>query len=130
MKALWALEKATVHEIRAALLPDRPLAYTTVMTVMDRMTHKGVVEREKRGRAHIYRPAVSEASIRERILHQFVDSFFRGSREALRRHLENAGSAEGQPFAPSPAEIPRVRSAEPQIGKARRASEDIDPSLL
>ena len=34
MKALWSLGEATVEDIRASLMPRRPLAYTTVMTTM------------------------------------------------------------------------------------------------
>ncbi|MGE5325632.1 MAG: BlaI/MecI/CopY family transcriptional regulator, partial [Deltaproteobacteria bacterium] len=57
MKALWALSEATVEEIRADMMPRRPLAYTTVLTVMDRLARKGVADRRKRGRAHVYTPA-------------------------------------------------------------------------
>lgn len=130
MKALWALEKATVHEVRAALLPDRPLAYTTVMTVMDRLAHKGVVERVKQGRAHLYRPSVSESAIRGRLLDRFVEDFFSGSYESLRKHLENGRSAKEQSGMSPPARTLRVRPAKPRVVNAPRIRAEIDPSLL
>ena len=63
MKALWALGTGTVHEIRARLLAERSLAYTTVLTLMDRLTRKGVVTRRREGKMHVYTPVWS----RERI---------------------------------------------------------------
>src|SRR6266699_3550465 len=91
MAALWDAGQATVHEIRAQLLPHRPLAYTTVMTVMDRLARKGVVEREKRGRAHLYRPAVTREAVSEHALQHLVENFFHGSCDELLRRLENGG---------------------------------------
>jgi predicted transcriptional regulator len=90
MKTLWALGQGTVQEIRDQLFPKRPLAYTTVMTVMDRLAHKGVVEREKRGRAHVYRPSITEASVRDRAIARLSENFFQSSPEALRRYLERS----------------------------------------
>ncbi|HLW80337.1 MAG TPA: BlaI/MecI/CopY family transcriptional regulator [Terriglobia bacterium] len=124
MKALWARGQSTVHGIRADLLPVRPLAYTTVMTVMDRLTRKGVVGREKHGRAHVYRPLVSDAEVRDFTLDRLVDDFFRGSRDRLRRHLEGGGSQRPLPEAPEVS--PRNRPAPPSPSTQRV----IDPSLL
>ncbi len=130
MMALWAAGKATVHEIRARLLPDRPLAYTTVMTVMDRLARKGVVEREKRGRAHLYRPAVTQEIVSEHALKQFVENFFHGSRDELRQHLEMGGRAarESTPVKPSPPD--RATRAAVQSGTETKAGDGMDTSLL
>ena len=143
MKALWTLGESTVHGIRAELLATRPLAYTTVMTIMDRLARKGVVAREKRGRAHVYRPAVTDAEVRDRALDRLVGNFFLGSRQRLREFLETAtasvvtaqtesrGSAE-HPEAASAATVESIpRPARP----ARRVQPEpaegaIDPSLL
>jgi BlaI family transcriptional regulator, penicillinase repressor len=131
MKALWALNEATVEEIRAQLLPGRPLAYTTVLTVMDRLARKGVAERRKRGRAHVYTAAVPEDSVRERALERLVENFFAGSRERLRSHLDGAPAR--QPNSLRNAESPRERVAAraPRKPKeAERPAEGIDTSLL
>ena len=53
MNSLWSRGQATVREVQSDLLPDRRLAYTTVLTVMDRMFKKGTLRREKRARAHV-----------------------------------------------------------------------------
>lgn len=56
MEIVWDRGEANVHDVQDALA-ERQLAYTTVMTVMNRLAAKGVLEREKRGRAFVYRAA-------------------------------------------------------------------------
>jgi predicted transcriptional regulator len=71
MDVLWDSSPAaglTVREVAEALA-ERELAYTTVMTVLDRLAGKGMVEREREGRAWRYRPAASrEAYIAQLML--------------------------------------------------------------
>ena len=43
----------------------RPRAYTTIMTIMDRLARKGVVERRKVSRAYVYRPNLSAEQARD-----------------------------------------------------------------
>jgi predicted transcriptional regulator len=119
MRMLWALGQATVHEIRARLLPERPLAYTTVMTVMDHLTQKGMAGREKRGRAFVYRPLVSEQAVRERAIDRLTRNFFLNSRDRLRSYLGGEARADQT----RPANSLEARQEE-------RPSPGIDPSLL
>jgi len=106
MRALWGLGEGTVHEVRARLLPERALAYTTVTTVMDYLSKKELVTRQKRGRAFVYRPRVSEEAAREHALGRLTRNFFDSSRERLRAYLlGDAGAfpaADGRAPAPSP----------------------------
>jgi len=61
MRLMWARGSATVREILAQLgTAGRPLAYTTVMTVMGRLVGKGLLARELRGKTHVYRVALTE----------------------------------------------------------------------
>ena len=130
MMALWSAGRATVHEIRAQLLPNRPLAYTTVMTVMDRLARKGVVEREKRGRAHLYRPVATREAVSERALQQLVENFFHGSFDELLLHLEN-GRRKAPVTVPVPPGTPGRAS---QVNSPSRAEDNMkdfmDTSLL
>ena len=60
LEALWRRGDATVRDVRE----DFPAAaYTTLMTTMERLHKKGVLDREKRGRAFVYRPASSRAEM-------------------------------------------------------------------
>ena len=90
MNTLWPMGEGTVREIRDNLAPRRPRAYTTIMTIMDRLARKGVVERRKIGRAYIYRPNLSAEEARAQALSQVVENFFGGSKEALIAQLGRA----------------------------------------
>ena len=60
MELLWdSGASRLVRDVVADLGPQRPLAYTTVMTVMDNLHRKGWLIRERDGRAWRYAPAVS-----------------------------------------------------------------------
>ncbi len=87
MNTLWPIGEATVREIRERLAERRPRAYTTIMTIMDRLARKGVVERHKVGRAYSYRPNLSMEDARAQALGQVLENFFGGSREALLAQL-------------------------------------------
>ncbi|HKV28096.1 MAG TPA: BlaI/MecI/CopY family transcriptional regulator [Candidatus Acidoferrales bacterium] len=83
MTALWFLGEGTVREIRESLAAHRPRAYTTIMTIMDRLTQKGIVERQRTGRAWKYRANLSKEDARAHAVAQVVENFFGGSMEAL-----------------------------------------------
>jgi BlaI family penicillinase repressor len=87
MNTLWPMGQGTVREIRDRLAERRPRAYTTIMTIMDRLARKGVVERRKSGHAYIYVPTLSAQVARTHALSQVVESFFGGSKEALLAEL-------------------------------------------
>ena len=101
MNTLWPLGEGTVRDIQQQLAPVRPRAYTTIMTIMDRLAHKGVVTRRKSGRAWLYRPNLSAEEARSRAVDRLVEGFFDGSTGALAAHLSGSEAAPG------------VRSAEP-----------------
>jgi BlaI family transcriptional regulator, penicillinase repressor len=83
MNTLWPLGEGTVRQIRDALAPTRPRAYTTIMTIMDRLARKGAIERRKSGRSYVYRPALTAQEARTRALNQLVECFFGGSPAAM-----------------------------------------------
>ena len=60
MHRIWARhEPVTVRDILGDLQRERPIAYTTVMTVMDNLRKKGWLRRQAEGRAYLYAPLVS-----------------------------------------------------------------------
>jgi predicted transcriptional regulator len=64
LSVLWPLGEGTVRDIHRALAASRPRAYTTVMTIMDRLEQKGIVARRKVGRAFLYEPKLSAEEAR------------------------------------------------------------------
>ncbi|MFN7998081.1 MAG: BlaI/MecI/CopY family transcriptional regulator [Bryobacteraceae bacterium] len=89
LSALWSLEQGSVKDVQQAVANARPLAYTTVMTVLDRLTRRGLITRRKTGRAFFYAPVVSRDTMRRLALKEFLDSFFESSRDQLLRFLQN-----------------------------------------
>jgi predicted transcriptional regulator len=60
MRRIWARrEPVTVRDVLGDLQQERPIAYTTVMTVMDNLRKKGWLRRQQDGRAYRYEAAVS-----------------------------------------------------------------------
>jgi BlaI family penicillinase repressor len=87
LKALWELGEGNVKQVRDVLAPDRQLAYTTVMTVLDRLARRGGVDRRKVGRSFVYVPLLTWESVQRLAVKDLVDSFFEGSTELLREYL-------------------------------------------
>jgi predicted transcriptional regulator len=89
MRTVWELSEATVDDVRAAQPRSRRAAYTTVQTVMNRLLERGLLERERRGKAFVYRARYKESelvarSLRERLAGASADA----RRVALLRLIE------------------------------------------
>ena len=87
LKALWSLEEGNVKAVREIVAQTRPLAYTTIMTVLDRLVRKGKLARRKVGRAFVYSPEMSRDAMRHAAVRELVDGFFDGSEAALAAFL-------------------------------------------
>jgi BlaI family transcriptional regulator, penicillinase repressor len=94
LNALWSRGEGSVKQVRELVAPSRALAYTTVMTVLDRLTRRGIVTRRKAGRAFVYAPAVSRDAMRRLALQEFLDSYFEGSPRQLSQFLQDESYTE------------------------------------
>jgi predicted transcriptional regulator len=90
LRALWSLEEGNVKAVREAVGKSRPLAYTTIMTVLDRLVRKGMLARRKVGRAFVYAPQASRDAMRRAAVRELVEGYFDGSEEELVRFLRGA----------------------------------------
>src|SRR5436190_4485896 len=91
MKVVWRLGHATVRDVYHALLENRHIAYTTVMTMMNILEAKGYLKKEKHDRAYRYRPARPERAVVGSMVREFVNRVFDGASRPLLLHLvENA----------------------------------------
>jgi predicted transcriptional regulator len=91
LKVLWIQAEASVAQVRAGL--PRPLAYTTVMTVLDRMCTKGLVKRRKRGRAWSYSAGLDLETARAEAVRKLVANLFEADTRALVRYLLGEATA-------------------------------------
>ena len=96
LKALWGLGEGTVRDVRQVLVGNRNLAYTTVMTVLDRLEKRGGVSRRKNGRSFVYIPKVSQEALRKFAVKELLDAFFGGSEAALIEYLEGGTTHRGR----------------------------------
>jgi predicted transcriptional regulator len=107
MEVVWAADgPVTGRAVVDELTRERPVAYTTVLTVMDRLAGKGMLTRQRRGRAHLYRAAKSRAAYtadlmasvlgssddRSAVLLHFVEQIPSEQAEALRAALDAASN--------------------------------------
>ena len=86
MKAVWNSSPITVRSVQQAIRPGRSLAYTTVMTIMDRLNHKGFLKRALQIRTHYYEPAIDYITVRDEAIDRLIKNFF-GSKENLQDFL-------------------------------------------
>ena len=87
MKVVWRLKDVSVRKVYETLRERRPVAYTTVMTMMNTLEGKGYLKKELDGRAFRYRPAVPERRVVTRMVKEFVERVFDGSTAPLLAHL-------------------------------------------
>jgi len=116
LNSLWEIGEGNVEDVRKVISLTRPLAYTTVLTLLDRLTRRGAVSRRKEGRGFRYQPTVARDKLRRMALRQFLEYHFEGSEAQLRIFLEQplaqhtaeereaveAGEAEQPAFASEP----------------------------
>ncbi|HET7212170.1 MAG TPA: BlaI/MecI/CopY family transcriptional regulator [Terriglobia bacterium] len=88
MKVVWDLRQATVRDVYEKLREQRPIAYTTVMTMMNILEQKAFLKkRPAEGRAYIYQSARPRKQVIRSMVREFVDRVFNGSAEPLVVHL-------------------------------------------
>lgn len=68
MSVLWSAGSGTVEQVRAALPARYRSAYTTVQTVLNRLAERGLLARERKSNAIVYRPEISEAAYLSRTI--------------------------------------------------------------
>ena len=84
MQVVWKVGESSVEDVRVALdAADRPLALPSVRTMLAILCDKGYLTRRKLARSFLYRPVVSEARARRRILRDVLDRAFDGSASTL-----------------------------------------------
>jgi predicted transcriptional regulator len=79
MERVWQEDEVKVRDIYESIAKDRDIAYTTVMTVMGRLSDKGILSKEREGKHYVYTPAIS----REEFNKAMVSSFVTGIKDDL-----------------------------------------------
>ncbi len=94
MDILWSHRSAlSVREVHELLWQDRDLAYTTVMTVLDRLSKKGIASRKLDGRAWLYSPALTRVELVRARIAELLDGLPAEERAAVIEWLASSQSA-------------------------------------
>ncbi|MFI5115764.1 MAG: BlaI/MecI/CopY family transcriptional regulator [Terriglobales bacterium] len=94
MEVLWTAGQSSVRDVVEKL--DRKLAYTTVMTTLDRLFKKGMLERQKSQRAFLYSPRLSSQEWKRQSAGDLIAGFLAGPQPARELLLSSLVDAVGQ----------------------------------
>lgn len=94
LEIMWKLQNASVQDVLDNLPDEKDLAYTTVMTVMDRLSKKGLLEREKQGRKFIYTPSYSKKKLEKKMFNSLFTSLLKDWGKPALAHFIDSVSKE------------------------------------
>lgn len=97
MQVIWRLGSGSVNAVQAEV--ERPLAYTTVQTMLNILERKGKLRRELHGRAYVYSARVTEAKALGQGVRDLIDRMFGGSSEELVMSLLKNGQIDAKRLA-------------------------------
>jgi BlaI family penicillinase repressor len=117
LNALWEIQEGNVEDVRKVVSQSRPLAYTTVLTLLDRLARRGAVSRRKEGRGFRYQPTVARDKLRRMALRQFLEYHFEGSETKLKIFLEQPVENQDEQFVAMSAETPDETPEEVQASE-------------
>ncbi|GAC1400098.1 MAG: hypothetical protein NVSMB56_15170 [Pyrinomonadaceae bacterium] len=83
LTVLWQDGERTVRELHEVINRRKPTVYTTVLKMLQIMTEKGLVQRDERNRAHIYRARLSQDETQQQLVNDLLHRAFNGSAAQL-----------------------------------------------
>jgi predicted transcriptional regulator len=120
LKVLWRRGPSTVREVHAEMQPgegEQPLAYTTVLSLLQTMEQKGLVGHEPAGKAYAYFAKARRDGVFRKLAGGFLDRVFDGAMgEYVARALQSR--------RPSLAELEEIEAMIAEAKKLARARDD------
>jgi predicted transcriptional regulator len=96
LRVLWQQGDSTVRQVHEVLSRDNPVAYTTVLTILQIMHQKGLVKRDASERAHVYASALSQRRVQKRFLGKLLHRVFEDSSAELVMQALGSGKPASQ----------------------------------
>jgi len=87
MDTVWEQGEATVQQVLDRLGRHKPLAYTTILSAMQKLEKAGWLKHREEGRTYVYQPTRSREEEGKNSLRKFVDRVFGGDALLLFQHL-------------------------------------------
>ncbi len=91
MGIVWGLEEATVKDVFGEMYARRKLAYTTIMTVMNRLAEKGILAQDRTTVPYVYHPLVARDEMATSMVGEVVDRLMEGSAGSMISFLVGRG---------------------------------------
>lgn len=95
LDVLWDRGEATTQQVWECVAEERPLALTTVATLLSRLERKHVLTHRRDGRQFVYHATVSRAEVRRSKVRELTETLFDGDAAALVGHLVRAQDVKG-----------------------------------
>lgn len=102
LQVLWDQQPSTVREVVDVLNETRPRAYTSILSMLNVMYEKGLVTRQMRGRAHVYRAKISRDKTLGGVVRDLLGRAFNGSTTSLITQVLEQSK-------PTPEELDEIR---------------------
>ncbi len=84
---IWAMGRATSRDVFEKMRDRRRLGQSTVLTVLRRLSGRGILEREVANGVYVYVPAISREELGMQMIDNVINLIFRGSVESALEHL-------------------------------------------
>lgn len=91
MEIIWSRGEATVHQVRDRLDRERELAYTTILTTLQKLERAGWLEHRAEGKSYVYVPKRSREQAGAGSVRGFLKRVFDGNAVAMFQHLIREG---------------------------------------
>ncbi len=93
LKVIWDLQPVSVRDIHARLLPDKNVGYTTILKQIQRLTEKGVLDKQVVNGIHLYSSHLRESEVKEHLFDKVLHDAFGGSAFELMMHAVGSQKA-------------------------------------
>lgn len=137
IQILWnSPSPLSVSQVLKILRLQKPIAYTTAMTLLDKMARKGSLKRVKKGKAYYYRPRVRRSEVLSFMIQKFTDQYFDGEKEKLTAFVQKRNehlpkhvrkSSNGNPKSKSSK---RIKESSRQVPASHDVMREMDVCLL
>ncbi len=87
IEVVWKLGEASVHQVRDQLARKKKLAYTTVLTTLQKLEKAGWLRHRNEGKVYIYLPTRSRREAGAKSVQTFVERMFEGDTLLMFQHL-------------------------------------------
>ena len=96
MRHIWRAEGTgcLVSDLQQSMQTEQPMALTTLLTTLDRLFHKGILQRVKEGKAYRYVSAMTEEELEERIVSNVLGNLIERFPKTVATYFAEAGDCD------------------------------------